>query len=258
MVKIRYNVTVRHKKGVFLPDQVFGRRNMQDRGKTGNRIYFFIIMFFLAVLVSLLSLSGCGSRDDRNEEGLEEIALDEKETAHGEQGGAEADPDGETGNGSDRNSAGYGTEPEKEETVFVYICGAVNTPGVYELDKDARVFEAIRSAGGMTDEAAPDAINQARVVSDGEQIYVPTAEEAESQGTGGEGTVTESAVDDKVNINTAGKDELMTLTGIGEAKAGSILRYREENGRFESIEELMEIEGIKEGVFNKIKDDITI
>ena len=64
---------------------------MQDRGKTGNRIYFFIIMFFLAVLVSLLSLSGCGSRDDRNEEGLEEIALDEKETAHGEQGGAEAD-----------------------------------------------------------------------------------------------------------------------------------------------------------------------
>ena len=140
----------------------------------------------------------------------------------------------------------------------MYICGAVNTPGVYELDKDARVFEAIRSAGGMTDEAAPDAINQARVVSDGEQIYVPTAEEAESQGTGVEGTVTESAVDDKVNINTAGKDELMTLTGIGEAKAGSILRYREENGRFESIEELMEIEGIKEGVFNKIKDDITI
>ena len=87
---------------------------------------------------------------------------------------------------------------------------------------------------------------------------MPTAEEAESQGTVVEGTVTESVVDDKVNINTAWKDELMTLTGIGEAKAGSILRYREENGRFESIEELMEIEGIKEGVFNKIKDDITI
>ena len=62
----------------------------------------------------------------------------------------------------------------------------------------------------------------------------------------------------KININTAGKDELMELTGIGEAKAESILRYREEHGGFQSIEELMQIEGIKEGVFNKIKDDITI
>ena len=134
----------------------------------------------------------------------------------------------------------------------------MNTPGVYELKKDARVFEAIRSAGGMTEEAAADAVNQARPVSDGEQIYVPTTAEAESLGTGVEGTVTEGTVNSKVNINTAGKEELMTLTGIGEAKAESILKYRDENGKFGSIEELMEIEGIKEGVFGKIKDDITI
>ena len=79
------------------------------------------------------------------------------------------------------------------------------------------------------------------------------------QGAGVEDIVTGNAdVSGKVNINTAGKDELMTLTGIGEAKAQSILDYREEHGKFGSIEDLMLIEGIKEGVFNKIKEDITI
>lgn len=74
-----------------------------------------------------------------------------------------------------------------------------------------------------------------------------------------EDTVTGNADESgKVNINTAGKEELMTLTGIGEAKAQSILDYREEHGQFGSTEDLMQIEGIKEGVFNKIKEDITI
>ena len=87
---------------------------------------------------------------------------------------------------------------------------------------------------------------------------MPTEDEA-AQGAGvGENAVTRGTDSKKVNINTAGEEELMTLTGIGEAKAASILKYREENGRFKSIEELMQIEGIKEGVFNKIKDDITI
>ena len=143
--------------------------------------------------------------------------------------------------------------------MFVYVCGAVESPGVYELRADARVIEAISSAGGITEDAAPDAVNQARVIADGEQIYVPTVEEAASQQTGvGGTTVTKGTESVKVNINTAGKEELMTLTGIGEAKADDILKYREEHGSFGSIEELMQINGIKEGVFNKIKDDITI
>ena len=150
-------------------------------------------------------------------------------------------------------------EQEPAETVYVYVCGAVNAPGVYELKKDARVFEAITLAGGMTAEAAPEAVSQARTVADGEQIYVPTVREVQMQGSGVEDIVTGNAdVSGKVNINTAGKEELMTLTGIGEAKAQSILDYREEHGKFGSIEDLMLIEGIKEGVFNKIKEDITI
>ena len=134
----------------------------------------------------------------------------------------------------------------------------MEAPGVYELQADARVFEAIRAAGGVTPEAAPDRVNQAEVVTDGEQIYVPTAGEAQAQGLGVGETGAKGTDNGKININTASEEGLMTLTGIGEAKASAILKYREEHGRFERIEELMEIEGIKEGVFGKIKDDITI
>ena len=100
------------------------------------------------------------------------------------------------------------------------------------------------------------------MVEDGQQIYVPTKEEVENGtfgGVSGEETVknTESS-DGKVNINTADKTQLMTLPGIGESKAAAIITYRETHGSFQSIEELMEINGIKEGVFQKIRDMITI
>ena len=215
---------------------------MQDKkikiSRTFGKALIFTVFFFLA---------GCG-RTDTEENGVEEFVLtDEDEPAETE----EKDEVSEDG--------GERAADTEEATVFVYVCGAVKFPGVYELKADARVFEAIRSAGGITEEAAPDAVNQARIVADGEQIYVPTAEEAASQETGvGETTVTKGTENAKVNINTAGKEELMTLKGIGEAKAEDILKYREEHGSFGSIEELMQINGIKEGVFNKIKDDITI
>ena len=158
------------------------------------------------------------------------------------------------------------SEESPADTVYVYVCGAVNAPGVYELPEGARVFEAVERAGGISAEGAPELVNQAKMVEDGERIYIPTREEAQrldagegeawdllSGAEGGNGQESK-----KININTAGMDELMTLAGIGEAKAQSIISYREENGGFSSIEEIMEIEGIKEGVFDKIKDDITI
>ena len=192
---------------------------------------------WILALAALAIVSGCSAGE---EESLKELSVSDKEKTEEEQAAPEEQED-------------------PAETVYVYVCGAVNAPGVYELKKDARVFEAISLAGGMTAEAAPEAVSQARTVADGEQIYVPTVREVQMQGAGVEDIVTGNAdVSGKVNINTAGKDELMTLTGIGEAKAQSILDYREEHGKFGSIEDLMLIEGIKEGVFNKIKDDITI
>lgn len=231
---------------------------------------------FVAVLAAVLLaqacflLAGCEA-GGKPEDGLEELEVSSGGENAGEpgedSGGKAAEKSGEdsevaasgdSGGDSGQAAGDSSGNGSGEGNVYVYVCGAVNAPGVYELKEGARVFEAIQLAGGLTEAAAADAVNQARIVTDGEQIRVPTVEEAQNQGAGVAGEVTEGTENNKININTAGKEELMTLTGIGEAKAESIMDYREKNGSFTSIEELMQIEGIKEGVFNKIKDDITI
>ena len=146
---------------------------------------------------------------------------------------------------------------EENEDIYVHVCGEVNQPGVYCLPAGSRLYEAIEAAGGLKEGAAAESLNQAQEAKDGQQIYVPSIEESLKEEVSGEGEPAEAS-DGKINLNTAAKEQLMTLTGIGEAKAAAIIRYREENGGFQSIEELMEVEGIKEGVFNKIKDQIKI
>ncbi len=155
------------------------------------------------------------------------------------------------------------TEPEEVKLIYVYICGAVKQPDVYAIAEGSRIYDLFRLAGGLKPEAATDYWNQARILVDGEMLYVPTTEEvqayteAEREQAAGGNTSSESAKD-KVNLNTATKEELMTLPGIGESKALAILAYRKEHGRFSSVEELMEIAGIKDGVYSKIKDFIVV
>ena len=153
--------------------------------------------------------------------------------------------------------------PEPQE-IFVDVCGAVNQPGVYEMDPDSRVFQAIEAAGGMTEEASGISVNQAQPLSDGQQVYVPTVQEAEEgsfvpavpETTGtGESMGTEDGI---VNLNTADAETLKTLSGIGDSKAQAILAYREEHGGFSSIEEIMQVPGIKESTFSRIKDKIAV
>lgn len=141
------------------------------------------------------------------------------------------------------------TTTQEASLVYVYVCGCVEQPGVYSLKVGARVCEALEMAGGVTDDARPEALNQAEQVKDGQTIYVPSLYEATSN---------DEVEDGLVNINQADKDMLMTLPGIGESKADIIIQYREEHGSFETIEELMDIPGIKEGVFNKIKSLIKV
>ena len=140
----------------------------------------------------------------------------------------------------------------------------VNQPGVYEMDPDSRVFQAIEAAGGMTEEASGISVNQAQPLSDGQQVYVPTVQEAEEgsfvpavpETTGtGESMGTEDGI---VNLNTADAETLKTLSGIGDSKAQAILAYREEHGGFSSIEEIMQVPGIKESTFSMIKDKIAV
>lgn len=144
----------------------------------------------------------------------------------------------------------------------VYVCGAVMKAGVYQLVEGSRICDAIAIAGGMTEDAMETYLNQAELLVDGQMIYVPTQDEVENQDwtnntSAGTSTGESQGSSGLVNINTASKEELMTLTGIGEAKAESIIEYRETNGFFSSIEDIQNITGIKEGVFTQIEDEIT-
>ncbi len=150
------------------------------------------------------------------------------------------------------------TEPAEPETIWVYVCGAVRVPGVYELPADGRVYQALEAAGGALEEAELRSLNQAAVLTDGEQITVYTAEEIEQSGGIPVPGAEAQAGRGKINLNTAGQEELMTLAGIGQARARAIIAYREEHGPFTAIEEVMNIEGIKEKAFGKIKDEIEV
>ena len=142
------------------------------------------------------------------------------------------------------------TEALEPEKIYVYVCGQVNNPGVVCLSGDARIYQAIEAAGGLTDMAAEGLVNQAELLVDGQMVYVPML--------GEDYTVAATEGDSKVNINTASKDELMTLPGIGESKASDIINYRDSAGGFQTIEDIMQISGIKEAAFEKIKDYIKV
>lgn len=180
-------------------------------------------------------------------------------------------------------------EQVEESTLFVHICGAVENPGVYELPVGSRIYEAIEEAGGFTQEAADDYLNLAYRLEDGWKIEIPERKgsgeesgEAEKDGedaaykaavvsgiapdagvragavTGTEAGTAGETDGGLVDINTAAKEELLTLPGVGESRAQSIISYREKNGGFSRIEDIMRVEGIKEGMFAKMKDKICV
>ena len=217
-------------------------KKQQNRGRKHAKILAAMLVFLLC---------GCNHRD--TEYKLSD-STDEStaKTVSGESAG-EAD---------DISEKGAVSEAAPEEMVQVYICGAVASPGVYTLPGGSRVVQAVEAAGGFLPDAEEKILNLARKIEDGEQITVWTREEAENMGgmeaaqqNAGGGTEPGSG---KVNLNTAGKEELMTLSGIGESRAEAIIAYREANGPFGSVEEIMNIEGIKEKMFEKIRGSIEV
>lgn len=137
----------------------------------------------------------------------------------------------------------------EEEFIYVHISGAVNYPGLVKLNKGERLFEALEKAGGMTEKADVDRINLSIILSDQDKVFIPEI------GESGEYLITNSTP--LINLNTCNKNDLMTLDGIGEKTAEKILRYREKH-RFESIEDLQNVEGIGPQKFESIKEYITI
>ncbi len=158
--------------------------------------------------------------------------------------------------------------PETEAKCYVYVCGAVLSPGVYEVGSDARIVDAIEMADGFSDDADRDYLNLAGMICDGMKIYVPTEKEVRDGYDEVPVAVTTTdtqnpnpagdSVNAKININTADETELMKLNGVGKSRAGDIIEYRNTHGKFEKIEDIMLVPGIKDGMYGKIKDDIEV
>ncbi len=236
---------------------------------------------WLALAVCVLAAGFCYSCSlGGQNKGISHMEMSSKASENGGQGfGSEAE-DGSREAGDGKQEAAYagaasgrdGTEAEDSgtgpaQTCFVHVCGEVERPGVYELEDGQRVFEAVELAGGFTADAAESFLNLAEPVRDGMKIQVPDKRMAEEllakglqtgQSTGAVGSSSTDNVRTKININTAGKEELMTLRGIGEARAEDIIRYRQQSGGFKTIEDIMKVSGIKDAAFQKIKDDITV
>ncbi|MRX55932.1 hypothetical protein GJU41_18375 [Bacillus idriensis] len=146
---------------------------------------------------------------------------------------------------------------EAEQTVIVDVKGEVQKPGVYEMKTGERLHHVIEKAGGLTNAADAIQINLAALLEDGMVVYIP------KQGETAEDLVQQPAAaadagEQKVNLNKATAEDLQTLTGIGPAKAEAILSYREEAGGFKTIEDLMNVSGIGEKSFEKLKDSISV
>ena len=155
-------------------------------------------------------------------------------------------------------SSQQSSQPDK---IYVDLKGAVKHPGVYALDQGSRVFDLLEMAGGLTEEAAERALNQAQLLVDQQSLYVPTMEEweAESQGpqanlVGSQDPLVSSPNSGKVNINQADLAQLETLPGIGAKKAQAIIDYRTANGSFHSLEDLGKVKGIGPKMLEKLKD----
>ena len=148
-----------------------------------------------------------------------------------------------------------------QNEIVVDVKGAVQMPGVYTLDSGSRIDDAIRAAGGLKENADSNQINFAMLLQDEMLIYAPEqGEEAEyhPMTTFQSGSHAQSVQTAAININTATEEELTSLSGIGPSKAASIVLYREENGLFQTIEDLTNVSGIGEKSFEKLKEEITV
>lgn len=145
------------------------------------------------------------------------------------------------------------TDAARPASVFVHVSGSVVSPGLYVLDEGARVVDAVAAAGGFAPGADEAAVNLARPLSDGEQLLVPAI------GTVADGgTAPAPAGDGRVNLNIADAAELDTLPRIGPAMAERIIQWRDANGRFTSVEDLLAVPGIGDKMLETLRDLVTV
>lgn len=217
---------------------------MKEKIKTKEfgkeKVYCFLFFILLTILVS-----GCD--DEEEKVSLEELLA-----------GQEFMDDH---NDILQNDALQETEQKEQPetgvlpTVWVHVCGEVEVPGIYELPAGSRVYDCLVLAGGFTAAADTTYYNLAETISDGMKIEIPSREQSGKPGEVQGDTVEKEKF---VNINTATTQELQTLPGIGASRAADIIAYREKQGKFKDTAEIMKVSGIKESVYEKIKDKITV
>ena len=232
------------------------------------------LLVVCSVILLLGTFSGCrtdpqdillGTEEPVTEEVSGEIPVLKSESENVKQ------EESEENASSEIKDSEYPEADDTGKTVFVYVCGAVCQPGVYELSAQSRAYEAVAMAGGLLENARSDAVNLAEVLTDGQKLHIPyIGEDAHTVKTmsredavaaaSGQTTATDSkeATDATVNINTATVDMLMTLKGIGQTRAEDIIAYREKHGSFQNKEDIMNVDGIKQGTYDKIKDNISV
>ncbi|MGA8944291.1 MAG: helix-hairpin-helix domain-containing protein [Thermoactinomyces sp.] len=146
----------------------------------------------------------------------------------------------------------------EEKWVVVDVKGAVKKPGIYRLDKDSRVYDAIRMAGGTLPEADLLKVNLAERLADGKVVYIAKKGEQTTNIAWNQGTSADGSEPGKINVNTATAEELEQLDGIGPKKAQAIVRYREENGPFSTVDEIAKVPGIGEKTLDQFREQITL
>ncbi len=156
------------------------------------------------------------------------------------------------GNSATDNESNMAPESVSQAVIYVHVCGAVLNPGVVEVPAGSRAQAAVDAAGGFAEAADTAYVNLAAPIADGEQLYIPTKEEAQELRKN-----QAAATSGIVNLNTADVKLLCTLPGIGESRAGDIIAYRQQKGGFTDTKEIMQVPGIKASTYEKIKDLIT-
>lgn len=221
------------------PDALPPRRSLRVRAAAGGVVVLVLVGLGAAVVGSIITPGG------------ERVAVVTREGADGAAGGSVGD-EGTASDTADQNVI-------EVRTVLVHVAGAVANPGVVELTDGARVLDAVARAGGAVDDADLTAVNLARVVVDGEQIVIPRVGEVPPVASGDPaGEPSTGGAIGLVNINTADAATLETLSGVGPAIANRIVAWRDENGPFRSVDELLAVSGIGEKTLDGFRDQVTV
>lgn len=253
--------------------------NVLDREITVKRDVIIALAVFLAVLLGVIIYAITRKSGDIVIYSDEETKAYSDESDNFEQN-SDSSLKADTGDGVETSNIDKGSEKDETEEIKVYVTGCVKKPGIVTLKKGQLIDDAVKAAGGLTDDADVYNINlvyslnenvMLRIKSKSEVIEEQNKDEKSEEGKGVDIITDEGAAVNtsgqsidknketgKININTATVSELDTLPGIGIATANDIIAYREANGKFKSIEDIMKVPRIKESRFNNIKDFITV